>query len=175
LNDVLKKGPVLLGKIAATQGIRGQLRVKVYSGNLDTLSSIDFLKLKGPDGVMKTFQISSAALHGKKFIISFEGYDNINQVLPLVGHEIYVNRDQLPALTEGEYYWCDLVGVRVETDDGRSLGELAEIIETGSNDVYVVRGGGREYLIPALEEVVLKIDLAAGIMKVSPPEGLLDL
>jgi 16S rRNA processing protein RimM len=167
--------PVLLGKIVATQGIKGQLRVAVYSGEFETILSLASLMLKGPDGRMETFQVAAVAVHGKKLILSFKEYDNINQSLPLVGHEVYVERHQLPALSEGEFYWFDLLGLRVETDHGEILGELVDIIATGSNDVYVVKDGKREYLIPALEDIVLDVNLDAGIMKVSPPEGLLDL
>ena len=167
--------PVLLGKIVATHGIKGQLRVAVYSGEFETILSLASLMLKGPDGRMETFQVAAAAVHGKKLILSLEEYDNINQSLPLVGHEVFVERDQLPVLSEGEFYWSDLLGLRVETDHGEVLGELVDIIATGSNDVYVVKDGKREYLIPALEDIVLDVNLDAGIMKVSPPEGLLDL
>jgi len=171
----LKNEPVLLGKLVATHGIKGQLRVAVYSGEFETILSLASLMLKGPDGRMETFQVAAAAVHGKKLILSLEEYDNINQSLPLVGHEVYVARNQLPALSEGEFYWFDLLGLRVETDHGEVLGELVDIIATGSNDVYVVKDGKREYLIPALEDIVLDVNLDAGIMKVSPPEGLLDL
>jgi len=171
----LKNEPVLLGKLVATHGIKGQLRVAVYSGEFETILSLASLMLKGPDGRMETFQVAAAAVHGKKLILSLEEYDNINQSLSLVGHEVYVARNQLPALSEGEFYWSDLLGLRVETDHGEVLGELVDIIATGSNDVYVVKDGKREYLIPALEDIVLDVNLDAGIMKVSPPEGLLDL
>jgi len=171
----LKNEPVLLGKLVATHGIKGQLRVAVYSGEFETILSLASLMLKGPDGRIETFQVAAAAVHGKKLILSLEEYDNINQSLQLVGHEVYVARDQLPALSEGEFYWFDLLGLRVETDHGEVLGELVDIIATGSNDVYVVKDGKREYLIPALADIVLDVNLDAGIMKVSPPEGLLDL
>jgi 16S rRNA processing protein RimM len=170
-----KNEPVLLGKIVATHGIKGQMRVAVYSGEYETILSLASLMLKGPDGIMKTFRVAASALHGKKLILSFEEYDNINQALPLVGHEVYVARDQMPALSEGEFYWSDLLGLRVVTDHGECLGELVEIIATGSNDVYVVKDDKREYLIPALADIVLEVNLDSGIMKVSPPEGLLDL
>jgi 16S rRNA processing protein RimM len=78
-------------------------------------------------------------------------------------------------LTEGEYYWCDLIGLKVITDGGVHLGELYDIMATGSNDVYLVRSGEKEYLIPAIEDVVVEINLAAGVMTVSPLEGLLEL
>jgi 16S rRNA processing protein RimM len=81
----------------------------------------------------------------------------------------------LPELAEGEFYWCDLLGLKVVTDLGEFLGTLTDIIATGSNDVYVVKNDSREYLIPALADVVLEVDLDEGKMVVSPPEGLLDL
>jgi len=171
----LKNEPVLLGKLVATHGIKGQLRVAVYSGEFETFLSLASLMLKAPDGRMETFQVAAVAVHGKKLILSLEEYDNINQSLQLVGHEVYVARDQLPALSEGEFYWSDLLGLRVETDHGEVLGELVDIIATGSNDVYVVKDGKREYLIPDLADIVLDVNLDDGIMKVSPPEGLLDL
>ena len=100
---------------------------------------------------------------------------DINQVLPLVGRELYVRRSQLPPLADDEFYWFDLIGLRVVTDEGLELGRLENIMETGSNDVYLVRAEGKEYLIPAIEEVVKAIDLDAGVMTISPLEGLLDL
>ena len=167
--------PVLLGKILATHGIKGQLRVAVYSGDFATILSLGSLMLKGPDGRMETFEVSASIVHGKKLIVSFKEYENINQVLHLVGREIYTTREQMPELSEGEFYWSDLLGLKVVTDGGESLGVVVDIIVTGSNDVYVVKDGKREYLIPALADVVLEINLDKGIMTVSPPEGLLDL
>ena len=111
----------------------------------------------------------------RKTLVSLKGYGTINDVLPLVGGELLVRRDQFPETDPDEYYWADLIGLRVVADGGNQLGLLKEIIETGSNDVYVVQGGEKEYLIPALEDVILNIDLAAGTMTVAPPDGLLDL
>ena len=167
--------PVLLGKIIATHGVRGQLRVFLFSGEFSSIDGLDTVMLKAPHGGMETFEVAAAARHGKKVLLTLKNYDNVNQVLHLVGRELYVERDQLPELPEGEYYWRDLVGLRVVTDQGEMLGTLTEIIATGSNDVYVVQGREREYLIPALEGVVLEVNLDDGIMKVSPPEGLFDL
>ena len=166
---------VLLGKVVATHGIKGQLRIAVYSGEFETILSLSSMMLKGPDGRMESFEVAAAAVHGKKILVALKGYGTINQALLLVGRELYATRDQMPELAEGEFYWCDLLGLKVLSEGGETLGLLADIIATGSNDVYVVKDNGREYLIPALEDVVLDINLDEGIMTVSPPEGLLDL
>jgi len=167
--------PILLGKVAATHGIRGQLRVISYSGEPSNLTGLRTVMLKDSGGVVQSFTVATAAVHGKKLLLALEGYTSINQVLPLVGRELYADRDQLPPLDDGEFYWCDLLGLEVRTDRGDLLGRLTDIIATGSNDVYVVTAGEREYLIPALADVVLEVNLAAGTMTISPPEGLFDL
>jgi len=166
---------VLLGKVVATHGIRGQLRAVLYSGEFSSVAGLDSVILKGTNGGMDTFAVAAISRHGKKVLITLKDFDTINQVQNLVGRELYVRREQLPELPEGEFYWCDLIGLRVETEQGETLGILADIIATGSNDVYVVKSGKREYLIPALEDVVREINLDGGVMKVSPMEGLFDL
>ena len=166
---------VLIGKVQATQGIRGQLRVIPFAGDASSISRLEWVALKSPNGAMERFPVVSAKAHGKRVILTLKPFDNINQVLHLVGREIYAERAALPALPDDEYYWSDLIGLQVVTEEGEALGELVEIIETGSNDVYAVKKDGRELLIPALDDVVLAIDLAAGSMTVSLPEGLLDL
>jgi 16S rRNA processing protein RimM len=166
---------VLIGKIQATQGIRGQLRVIPFAGDASSISKLESVSLKSPAGVMEKFPVVSAKAHGKRVILTLKPFDNINQVLHLVGREIYADRGALPELPSDEYYWSDLLGLQVVTEEGEELGELADIIETGSNDVYVVNKDGREVLIPALDDVVLAVDLAANRMTVSLPEGLLDL
>ena len=166
---------VLLGKVVATHGIRGQLRVVLFSGEFSSVAGLDSLLLVGADKRMEVFDVAAIARHGNKVLLTLKGFDSINQVTHLVGRELHVRREQLPDLPEGEYYWCDLLGLRVLTDRDEELGILEDIIVTGSNDVYVVKSGKREYLIPALEDIVREIDLDAGIMKVSPPDGLFDL
>ena len=166
---------VLIGKIQGTQGIKGQLRVIPFAGDASSISQLDGVFVKAPSGAMEEFSVVSARAHGKRVILTLRPFDNINQVLHLVGREIYADRVALPELPSDEFYWSDLLGLRVVTPDGEELGELVDIIETGSNDVYVVKKDGREVLVPALEDVVVSVDLAGGRMTVSLPEGLLDL
>ena len=165
----------VIGKVTATHGVRGQLRIVSYSGDYGNISKLKNIVLQGPNGETETVKIASSAVHCKKLLVTLQGYNDINQVQHLVGREIYAERDQLPELVEGEYYWCDLIGLKVVTSGGVHLGELHDIMATGSNDVYLVRSGEKEYLIPAIEDVVVEVNLAAGVMTVSPLEGLLEL
>jgi 16S rRNA processing protein RimM len=168
-------GLVLLGRVVGTHGIKGQLRVVSYSGSFDTLLAARTVLLRPVGGKPVEHVLTAAAVHGKKLLLSLEGYRDINQVQILVGCDLLVRREQLPPAEEDEFYWHDLIGLQVVTVEGTRLGRLASIIETGSNDVFVVKSGGREYLIPALAEVVTAVDLTARTMTVNPIDGLLDL
>lgn len=164
-----------IGKVMGPHGIRGQLRIIPYSGDSASITSLRSVLLRAPSGLYDSYELVRAVEHKKQVLVTLKGFDNINQVLSLVGREVFIRRDQFPRLPEGEYYWCDLIGLVVQTEGGETLGELTDIFETGSNDVYVVTAGAREILIPATEEVVMNVDLDAGRMIVRPPDGLLDL
>ena len=165
---------ILMGKVAATHGIRGQLRIIPYSGMADNLLACRSLLLRDAKGRIEQFEVSSAAIHGKKLLVTLKGFSGINQVLHFVGSEVLLYKEQLAATEEDEFYWHDLMGMKVVTSDGTDLGTLESIIETGSNDVYVAVSDGREYLIPALADVV-SIDVQARLVTVTPFEGLFDL
>jgi 16S rRNA processing protein RimM len=91
----------------------------------------------------------------------------------LRGSEVSVSKQELPALPEGEYYWFELMGMEVQSEDGRALGKIFNIVTTGSNDVYEVRGPLGEILIPAIEGVVIGVDAEKKRMTIRIPEGLL--
>ena len=121
----------------------------------------------------QTYQISSSQPTGKgEMILRFKGFRDRRQAQQLTGLWLWVPRSEVPAAQEGEYFHYQLIGLKVRTVDGEDLGELAEILETGSNDVYVVAGGDGEILVPALSRVVREIDIAGGLMVVDLPEGL---
>ncbi len=92
----------------------------------------------------------------------------------LVGLTLYMDRKELPRLEEDEYYWYELIGMEVCTDSGKSVGTLEKILETGSHDVYVVRKGEQESLIPAIRDVVRKVDVPGRRMIIHAVEGLLN-
>jgi len=167
---------ITVGRISGTHGIKGQLKVYSYSGNLESLRAARIVMLRSPDGAtLRELSIRSVKPHTGGFILSLKDYDDIDQALPLVGSDLCLRRSQLPEPEDDEYYWCDLIGLRVVTADGAELGTLADIFETGSNDIYVVRKDRQEYLIPAIASVIKSVDVAGGTMVISPLDGLLDL
>lgn len=164
-----------VGKIIGTHGIKGQMKLHSYSGNADSLSAARSVTLKSADGTLRELTITSFKANSGRFILGLQGFDDINLVQPLLGNEIYLKRGQLPRLEEDEYYWSDLIGLQVFTDEGTLLGTVADIFETGSSDIYVVRDGEREYLIPAIADVIKTVDPTGGRIVITPLDGLLDL
>jgi 16S rRNA processing protein RimM len=166
---------ILIGKITGTHGIKGQVRVIPYSGDAASILSMRTFFVQMHDGEYAPISFNSAVEHKKKVIVSVAGIHDITTAQALVGCEVFVPRNQLPELPDGEYYWQDLLGLAVLDEQGRCFGELTDILATGANDVYVVKSGEKEYLIPAISDVVLDIDLNKRTMTVRPLEGLLDL
>ena len=111
-------------------------------------------------------QLAEGKRHGKGVIVRLQDCADRDQALSLMDSEIGISRDQLPATAPGEYYWGDLQGLEVVTQDDEPLGRVDHLIETGANDVLVVQGE-RERLIPfVLEQVVTRVDLDAGVIRV---------
>lgn len=168
---------IAVGRISGTHGIQGQLRLHSYSGNLESLQAAKSVLIRFPAGDTRQIQLKRAAYHSGKFLLALDGIDIIEKAQELIGCELLLLRDQLPSPNADEYYWNDLLGLSVVTDDGQTLGVIKDILETGANDVYLVKDETtkREYLIPAIASVVNNVDIHSGIMTITPLEGLLDL
>ena len=103
---------------------------------------------------------------GKGLVALLPGFEDREQAITLVGQQIFVGRDQLPATAEGEYYWSDLEGLEVHTTNGDLLGRVDRLMETGANDVLVVRGD-REHLVPFIQgQYIKRVDLEGGLIEV---------
>ena len=166
---------VPVGKIIGTHGIKGLLKVYSYSGNIESLQAAATVLLKEKNGRLSEHSIKSVSAHAGGFIIGLDNFVDINQVLSMAGSELYLKLCQLPVPDEGEYYWRDIIGLAVYTDQGLELGTVVDIFETGSSDIYVVRGASKEYLIPAIADVITLIDVPGKKMIITPLDGLLDL
>ncbi len=163
-------GRIAVGRINSTWGLRGHVKVTPLTSNPQRLQPGAVVFVRGePRRILDV-----ATPRGYPCIV-FEGYEDRTAADVLRDTLIEIAEDELPALPEGEYYVHDLVGLAVLNADGEPIGDLAEVLRTGANDVYLVRReGARDLLIPAIPEVILDVDLPAGRMRIDPLPGLLE-
>lgn len=163
---------ISIGKITGVHGLHGNLKVYMYSESVDACEKGNRIQVSGTAGERDIYTIRTAKPYKKGALLTFEEVDDINAAEKLVGSEIFISRDSLSELEEDEFYWFEIIGLDVFSVDGVFLGVVKSIFPTGSNDVYVVKKSGHEILIPALESVILSIDLEMKKMTVDLPEGL---
>lgn len=164
---------VVVGRVARPHGLHGELRLVPDTDFPERLTDLDEAVLL-KDGRPTPVRVASVRVHGSRMLIKLTGIDSMTAAERWRGAALAVPRVRAAVLPQGRHYIFEVVGLRVVTEDGRDVGTVREILRTGSNDVYVVRGAGREHLIPAISSVVLVIDPAAGRMVIRPLAGLLD-
>ncbi|UCD71241.1 MAG: 16S rRNA processing protein RimM [Syntrophobacterales bacterium] len=164
---------IIIGRVSGLHGIKGKLRIHYYNERRSDFLSYRKVYLEDRDGHFQPHEIQEARIHRKFISARLKGCEGIADAEKFIGASVLVKRKNLPPLEEGEYYWFEIIGMDVVTDDGRSLGRVKTILPTGGNDVYIVRGNGREWLIPAIEEVIVRVDRDKGQMVIHPIEGLL--
>ncbi len=164
-----------VGKIVNTQGIKGDVRV---------ISTTDFreerykkgnqLNLLLTDGTDLTVEITSHRRHKNFDIVHFKGFDSINDVEKFRDGQLRVAKEDIQELSEDEYYYHEIIGLKVFTEDQELLGTITEILSPGANDVWVVQGDKKAHYIPYIEDVVQSVDLDSGSVIIHVLEGLID-
>lgn len=162
---------VVVGEIVGVHGLRGNLKVVLGAGDDSCCLVMDRVYLRHPGAAEEARRICSIQAHRRGYLMTLEGIDDRDSAQAQVGARLVVPKKDLPPLDEGEFYWHELIGISVY-ERQRYLGTIASIMETGSNDVYVVKDGDKETLVPALESVIQTVDLQKGAMQVVLPEGL---
>ena len=168
----MKNETLQVGEIVNTHGLRGDVKLVPWTDYPEVFE--DFSHVYTDIKSQKTtLEIVSIKYQKSNLIIKFKSIDHIDEAEKLKNHILYVDRDQL-----GEpdgYYICDLIGCSVHTDEGLLLGEVVDVFQTGSNDVYVVRSDkGKDILLPVIDEVVLSVDIENNKICVHLIEGLID-
>jgi 16S rRNA processing protein RimM len=152
---------VLIGKVVGVHALKGEVKVFPY-GEIDWIEGESLYPV--PEGTRpaldsSSLKVSSIRPHKGVVLVIFEAIDAVEEALPLVGLELYIDADRLPELKPGEYYHQDLLDMEVLTEAGQSIGRIIEVITTGANDVYQVTGPDGEMLLPALKEVIINVDV----------------
>ena len=148
---------LVLGRIVAPHGVRGELRIKPETDRPEILPQLTELVVGG-----RRYPLVHAYLHKGMLIATLAGVTDRDAAQALVGTWVELERDRLPARGENEYYIVDLIGLMVETDTGETLGTIREVLTPGANDVFVVETAEGDLLLPALKRYVTAVDIAAG-------------
>ncbi len=155
---------ISVGEISGVFGIKGWVKVFSLTSPRENILNYSSWVLKKENEV-KEVSLINGKRQGKSIVACIAGISDRDEATAYSGWKIFIKKNQLPEPEEGEYYWADLVGLQVETGLGVSLGKVDHLIETGANDVLVIKNEGEERLIPFLQEqVIKKIDLANKIM-----------
>lgn len=168
----MKKQFLETGKVINTHGIRGEVKIYPWCDSPQLFMELDTLYLE--EG-RTALQVERAFLSKNTVVVKFRGIDRIEDAVPLRNRVVYLNRDDVP-MEEGEYFIQDLLGFSVENaDSGKRYGTLSQVSNTGASDLYhVAAPDGREYILPAVPEFVVSVDMQAERIAVRPIPGLLD-
>lgn len=148
-----------IGQIVNTFGIKGMVKVKPFTDNIERFSNLEKIYIKNKSGQTE-YKIQEVKYHKNMVLIKFEGIENPEQADLLRNSYLIVDRETEESLEPGRYYIVDMIGLDVFTDDNEYLGKLEDIYNTGSNDIYVVKNElGKQILLPAIEDVIKNIDM----------------
>lgn len=161
-----------IGRIVKCHGFKGSLKAVSFLEGDETLKSIHEVHVGRDEAHAVPHRLRAIEPLKRAFILKLEGVEQVEQAESFLGCSVWIPADRLEALPDGEYYWWQLMGLQVRTEEGRLLGVIEEILPTGSNDVYVCRGGEREILLPAIADVIREIDTEKGFVTVRLLEGL---
>jgi 16S rRNA processing protein RimM len=166
---------LVVGRVLRPHGIRGELRVEIITDYPERLSrhACFYLASSASPEAVQRYPVEKLRRHREVLLLKLAGCDDRNSADELRGMLVQIPIGEAIPLEEGEYYHFQLVGVRVETESGEWLGQVVEVLETGANDVYVVRGPWGEVLLPAVDDVVLELDLELKRMVVHLLPGML--
>jgi len=175
LNKVFSENLLLIGKVIRPHGVKGLLKILSYADSGETFLKAETVLLKSDQVGSSEYKLISITPCNKAFLMKLDGIDSLEEAERYRGAEILIRKDTLRRESGDEFFWFEIIGLEVFLDSGLFIGTLQEIINTGSNDIYVVKHGNKEFMIPALHGVVLKIDLENKIMIIAGNiDGLLE-
>ena len=175
----MEKSLIAIARIARTRGNRGEVVADLYTDNPDRFDDLDEVWLKSADdrkqASPKEMRLEDVWEYKGRKILKFEGIDTISEAQTVVGCWVMVTADQIVKLPEGTYFNHDLIGCAVSCLDETMIGTVISILDIADNSQLIVRGGDREYMIPAVKNICVKVSIPDKRIIIDPPEGLLDI
>jgi len=160
-----------VGQIVKPQGIKGEVKVRILTDDAERFHALHTVMLGDQEGPHDTARVNACRVQGESVYLQFSGVNDRDQAEKLRGRYIWIDRSQAVPLAKDTYYLSDLFGCAVVDENGHTYGAIADIIQTGSNDVYVIRGeDGDELLLPALKTIVSRVDVAENRITVRAEE-----
>ena len=166
---------VTIGEIVRVHGVRGEVKIISFSDVPRRFDELRRVTVTGRGGERREVAVRAARRTGEGYLLAFEGVETSEAAASLVGSLLQIPLEKSPPLPEGQYYERDLLGMEVRTEEGTSLGTIADVLPTRSNAVFVIRGsGGQEHLIPGTKQIVRAVDVPGRRMTVRRVAGLLE-
>ena len=167
---------IVVAHIVKVRGLRGEVVADLLTDFPDRFEGLTSIIAVAPDGVRRSLQIEEHWFHGERLVMKFAGFDRIEEAKELVGADLAVPADERIELPDNSFYDWELIGCRVETIAGEFVGEVRQIMRTGRAELLsVVDPFSRDRLIPMVSEIVVEVDKEAKLIRIDPPEGLLEL
>jgi 16S rRNA processing protein RimM len=172
-----EKALFIIGEVVGVHGLGGNLKVRSYAESIETYKTGINLKFKSPGKDNEAwYEVLKASIHKKGILLSLKGVKDINLAESFKGKEIFIKREDLAEPEGNTYFWQDLIGLQVFDKKRGLLGKIDNILQTGANDVFVVKrdknGGKEEVLVPAIESVIIAVNIKEGTMEIELPKGL---
>lgn len=165
---------ITIGKAVKPFGVKGEVKIESLTDMPDRFKGLRRVVLVSPRGEELSCGVDGVRYAGETVLLRFAGYDTPEKARALNGWFIKVPREEAAPLPEGSYYWFEVIGMEVVSEGGETLGTVSDILETGSNDVYVVKQGRKELYLPATKEIIRQVDRAARRITIHIMDGLLD-
>ncbi len=165
---------ISIGKIVKPVGLNGKVKANLFSKGSRSLENADAVYLRKIKGDEKKYEVENISLKHAYVTLKLKGIESSEKAKKIVGFELLLDSKTLTTLGNNEFYHYELLGLDVYTVNGKYLGKLEKIFSTGSNDVFVVKKGKKELLIPFTEQVVEKIDIGKKSIRVRPLDGMIE-
>ena len=163
-----------IGQIVNIHGVHGEVKIYPLTDDMNRFKKLTELYVEAK-GELKAYEIESVKFLSSTVVIKLKGVDTVEAAQALRNLYVKIERNKAVKLPKHSYFICDLIGVLVFDVDGNCLGEVSDVMHTGSNDVYVVKNEKKEILVPALKSIILDVDMEKRTMLVDLPEGLMDI
>ena len=167
---------IVVAHIAKTRGLRGEVVADLLTDFPDRFENLKSLIGISADGSRRSLQIEEQWFHNRRLVLKFAGFDSIDEAKALVDYNLAVSAQERIELPKDSFYEWELIGCRVETVAGKSIGEVAGVMRTGGVEILtVVDENGRDRMIPMASDIVIEVDKVGKLIRIDPPEGLLEL